>query len=65
MESFVAYLDILGTKDLVSGGRFSDAHSLDFTGAVAVAALDFPASRFAAFSDCVILSTPADKPLMT
>jgi hypothetical protein len=31
-------------------------------GAVIAAALDFPASRFAAFSDCVILSSPADKP---
>jgi hypothetical protein len=62
-ESFVAYLDILGTKDLVSHGKFSDAHALDFTGAAVAAAAKFQSARFAAFSDCVILSTPAARPL--
>lgn len=61
MESFVAYLDILGTKDMVSRDKFSDAHVLDFTGAVVGAASEFRSARFAAFSDCVILSSPADK----
>src|SRR5437870_4580271 len=61
MESFVAYLDILGTKDLVSRGKFSDAHVLDFTGAVVGAAPEFQSARFAAFSDSVILSAPPDK----
>ena len=62
MESFAAYLDILGTKDLVSRGEFSDFHALDFSGAAVVAASRFRSSRFAAFSDCVIFSVPANRP---
>ena len=54
------YFDILGTKALVSANRFTDLHALDFSGAVAVAALQFPFARFAAFSDCVIVSVPAE-----
>jgi len=34
MESFVAYFDIFGAKDMASRGKFSHAHSLDFTGTV-------------------------------
>jgi|GEM_PF-3624988 len=62
MNHFAAYFDILGTKDLVSHGEFSDLHALDFSGAVFVAAHNFPNSRFAAFSDCVILTTPSNAP---
>ena len=62
MSHFAAYFDILGTKDLVSHGEFSDLHALDFSGAVIVAAHQYPASRFAAFSDCVILTTPSNAP---
>lgn len=62
MKQFVAYLDILGTKELVSRDEFSDSHAFDFSGAVAVAALRFRSARFAAFSDCVIFSVPANSP---
>lgn len=62
MRYFAAYLDILGTKDLVARGKFSDLHVLDFCGAASVAAHRYRVSRFAAFSDCVIFTTPADKP---
>jgi hypothetical protein len=62
MKSFACYFDILGTKDLVSHNEFTDSHSRDFCGAVIVAANKFKTSRFAAFSDCVIFSTPVEKP---
>jgi hypothetical protein len=62
MNHFAAYFDILGTKDLVSRGEFSDLHALDFSGAVFVAAHQHPNSRFAAFSDCVIVTTPSNAP---
>lgn len=59
MSHFAAYFDILGTKDLVSRGRFDDLHALDFSGAVFGAAREHPSSRFAVFSDCVIFTTPS------
>ena len=46
----------------MSRGEFSDSHAFDFSGAAVVAASRFSRSRFSAFSDCVILSVPANKP---
>jgi hypothetical protein len=54
------FFDILGTKALVAADRFTDLHALDFSGAVAVAAHQFPFARFAVFSDCVIVSVSAE-----
>lgn len=62
MNHFAAYFDILGTKDLVHSGEFSDLHALDFSGAVFIAAHEYPNSRFATFSDCVIVTTPSSAP---
>jgi hypothetical protein len=54
--SIVAFFDILGTKDLVTRGRFLDMHSLDFANPVGIMALRYPKMRFAAFSDSVVMS---------
>lgn len=56
MNSLVAFFDILGTKDLVTRGEFSDYHALDFANPVGVMALRYPKIRFAAFSDSVVVS---------
>ena len=56
-----AFLDILGTKSLVKSGEFGDLHSLDFVNPVGIAAQLIPTVRFAAFSDCVMISAPAEK----
>lgn len=61
MRSFACYFDILGTKELVSHNEFTDSHSLDFCGPVILSAHEFRTSRFAAFSDCVIFSTPFER----
>ncbi len=60
MKHFVGFLDILGTKDMVARGQFSDLHALDFSGAVVVAAAKFSKARFAVFSDCIVFSLPTD-----
>jgi len=56
VDSLVAFFDILGTKELVKRGEFSDFHSLDFVNPVGVMALQYPRIRFAAFSDSVVVS---------
>jgi hypothetical protein len=56
VDSLVAFFDILGTKELVKRGEFSDFHSLDFANPVGVMALHYPQIRFAAFSDSVVVS---------
>ncbi len=56
MESIVAFLDILGTKDMVKRDQFSDLLILDFVNVVCLAARMNPKLRFAAFSDSVIIS---------
>ena len=56
MESLVAFLDILGTKDLVKNDQFSELHILDFVNPVGIAANDHPNLRFAVLSDSVIIS---------
>ena len=52
----IAFLDILGTKELIRSGRFSDLHIWDFINTAGLAAKQIPSVRFAAFSDCVIVS---------
>ena len=56
MDSLVAFLDILGTKEMVNSGRFSDMTALDFVNVVGVAAIRKENIRFAIFSDSVIIS---------
>ena len=58
----VAFVDILGTKGKVASGTFSDMHLFDFANIIGVAAHHNPDSRFAAFSDSAIISTPASRP---
>lgn len=60
MESFVAFLDILGTKDLVMKDKFSDAHILDFVNPVGLAAKYNQNLRFAVLSDSVIISAESN-----
>jgi hypothetical protein len=60
-EYLVAFLDMLGTKDLIRSGRFSDLHILDFINTAGLAAKQIPSVRFAAFSDCIIASTSQEK----
>ena len=60
-NQLVAFLDILGTKSLVKQGKFSDLHIFDFVNPVGLAAIQIPDVRFAAFSDCVIISAPQEK----
>lgn len=54
--ALVGFFDILGTKDAVMNGHFSDSIARDFVGPVGIAAMDFPKLRFAVFSDSVIVS---------
>lgn len=56
MDSLVAFLDILGTKEMVNQGRFTDMRALDFTNVVGVASKSKPNMHFAVFSDSVIVS---------
>jgi len=60
MDSFVAFLDILGTTEKVRRGEFSDLELLDFANPVGSVAHCNPAFRFAVFSDSVILSCETD-----
>ena len=60
MESLVAFLDILGTKDSVMREKFSAMHILDFVNIVGVAAHDNKNLRFAVLSDSVIISAEAN-----
>lgn len=55
-KNLVAFFDILGTKDLIRAGRFSDLHIWDFINTAGLAAKQIPSVRFAAFSDCIIVS---------
>ncbi|EMS78846.1 hypothetical protein [Desulfotignum phosphitoxidans] len=55
-KSLFAFLDILGTKALIESGEFGDLHALDFVNPVGIAAQLIPSVRFAAFSDCVMIS---------
>jgi hypothetical protein len=41
MESLVAFLDILGTKELIKTEQFSDMHILDFVNIVGIAANNY------------------------
>ena len=59
----VAFLDILGTKTKVANKQFDDLIALDFANPVGHRAHEFRDSHFAVFSDCVIFSTPAEKPI--
>lgn len=52
----VGFFDILGTREAVMSDRFDDLISLDFAGPVGAAAELIPSSRFAVFSDSVIVS---------
>jgi hypothetical protein len=56
MDSLVAFLDILGTKEMVNMGRFTAIRALDFTNVVGVACKYKKNMRFAVFSDSVIIS---------
>jgi hypothetical protein len=56
MASLVAFLDILGTKEMVRRDRFSDMRAIDFTNVVGVASRYKPNMHFAVFSDSVIVS---------
>jgi hypothetical protein len=56
MDSLVAFLDILGTKELVNKDQFGDMKSIDFSNVVGIAAKNKQNMRFAVFSDSVILS---------
>lgn len=60
-NQLVAFLDILGTKELVNSGKFSDFHIFDFVNPVGLAAKQIPTVRFAAFSDSVIISAPQEE----
>jgi len=62
VDQFVAFLDVLGTTEMVNRGEFSDWRSLDFANPVGLAARIFPHMRFAVFSDSVVVSCPEDKP---
>src|ERR1700675_538946 len=57
MPNLVAFLDILGTTEMVSKNQFTDLVSLDFANPVGVAARFCPNLRFAVFSDSVIISS--------
>jgi hypothetical protein len=52
----VGFFDILGTREAVIGGRFSDLTALDFSGPPGLAATVFPSIRVAVFSDSVVVS---------
>ena len=61
MGHLVAFLDILGTKEMVKQDQFGDMHILDFANPVGLMARTSLNTRFAVFSDCVIMSTPMEK----
>src|ERR1051326_3479254 len=56
MDSFVAFLDILGTRERVGSGEFSALDTLDFANPAGMVASRNPQIRVAVFSDSVILS---------
>jgi len=56
MDSLVAFLDILGTKEMIRRDRFSDMTALDFTNVVGIASQHKQNMHFAIFSDSVIVS---------
>src|SRR5207248_2831494 len=62
VDQYVAFLDVLGTTELVNRGEFNDWRSLDFANPVGVVAGRFPNMRFAVFSDSVVVSCPEDQP---
>jgi hypothetical protein len=57
--ALVGFFDILGTRDAVLKGRFSDHVALDFSGPAGLAAREFSSVRVAVFSDSVILTAEA------
>jgi len=57
-DSLVAFFDILGTKEAVRRGDFSDFHVLDFANAAGITAMQNTDMRFAAFSDSIVISCP-------
>jgi hypothetical protein len=59
-RSFVAFLDILGTEEMVRNDQFCDLQSLDFVNPVCIVARYNPTFRFAVFSDSVIVSSTTD-----
>jgi len=61
MSHLVAFLDILGTKEMVKQDQFGDMHILDFANWVGLIARTSLNTRFAVFSDCVIMSTSMEK----
>lgn len=54
--SLIGFFDILGTREAVLGGRFSDLTALDFSGPAGLAAKFFPSIRVGVFSDSVVVS---------
>lgn len=54
--SYAAFFDLLGTKAKIEQKQLSALVVLDFAGAPAVLAIDFPKLRFAVFSDSVIIT---------
>ncbi len=59
-SQLVGYFDILGTKEKVLKGQFSDAHICDFVNSAGIMAKEHPKIKVAAFSDSVVISC-ADK----
>jgi hypothetical protein len=59
-QSLVAFLDILGTEEMVRNDEFDDFQSLDFVNPVCIMARYNPKLRFAVFSDSVIVASPTD-----
>lgn len=62
-NQLVGYFDILGTKDRVQKGLFDDLAAWDFASPAGIVAKAFSSFRLAAFSDCVVMSAPASRPL--
>jgi hypothetical protein len=57
--ALVGFFDILGTRDAVLKGRFSDHIARDFSGPAGLAAREFSSVRVAVFSDSVIVTAEA------
>jgi len=57
---YVAYLDILGTKDKITNREYDDYTCIDFANAAALAAQQYSKIRVAIFSDSVICSASQD-----
>ena len=60
MPNLVAFLDMLGTKESTRAGTFHRVDTLEFANAVGLAAMSNPEMQFAAFSDSVVVSAPAE-----